>query len=66
MSRLASDYWKELLMLVRELAGAPDDVIRDSHLSSGAHRQLEFGQGQLKLPKARAAKAIQVGDDFVW
>ena len=26
--------------------------------------QLEFSQGQLKVPKARAAKAIQVGDDL--
>ncbi len=30
----------------------------------GDYGQLEFSQGQLKVPVARAAKAIQVGDDL--
>jgi RES domain-containing protein len=32
--------------------------------STADRGQLEFGRGQLKLPKAGKAKAIQVGDDL--
>src|SRR5205814_2000576 len=49
------------------LASHPYDQFCDAlaeRRSSPDHGQLEFSRGQLKLPKAGKAKAVQVGDDL--